>query len=134
MHLIKQLLTFDIGWHHDLSTLEILHSPWLMASVNIKSPGLTKNHVNWYQESITVYYGCFLWNSSLLISCVCFWRNLIELWRGSYFHFDVVGSLMKCQHIIMYTIRPICFFWIVIKAKHLQTLQLFWRFIIDRYL
>ena len=89
MHLIKQLLTFDIGWHHDLSTLKILHSPWLLASVNIKSaevdkswcqliskvnnfilwlasvniksPGLTKNHdFNWYQKLITVYYGCFI--------------------------------------------------------------------------
>ena len=51
MNFIKQSLTFDIGRHHDLSTLEILYLPRQLASVYVKSLGLINHDVDRYQNS-----------------------------------------------------------------------------------
>ena len=56
-----------MGWHHDLSTLEIWYSPRPTAKVNVKSPGLISHDVNWYQKSITV----FLKESNLFVRHHC---------------------------------------------------------------
>ena len=46
------------GWHHDSSTLEIWNSPWPMADVIIKFPGLINHDVS--RQLITSINGSFI--------------------------------------------------------------------------
>ena len=42
----KTAIDFDVNLHHNLSTLELLHSPRMLSSVNTRSPGLINHDVN----------------------------------------------------------------------------------------